>query len=149
MRLAGNSKPELTIAARTRSRASRTALSASPTTVNAGSPRRISASTHTRRASTPSTANVVTRASIRAAPSGSATGAPRESGAGARRWRRAGAVRAGSASEGGFQVVEANEGAGGIEEHRDPVEAQLSAERAVRGLGEPGDRHPADLGALG
>ena len=49
MRRSGNSKPGFTSAARTRSRASRTALSASPTTVNAGRPWRMSASTHTRR----------------------------------------------------------------------------------------------------
>src|SRR5205085_5765634 len=66
IRFNGNSKPELTMAARTRSRASRTALSARPTTVNAGRPRRMSASTQTRRALTPSTAKVVTRASISA-----------------------------------------------------------------------------------
>ena len=59
----GNTKPEFCSAARTRSRASRTALSASPTTVNAGRPlERMSASTHTRRLVTPSTANVLTRA---------------------------------------------------------------------------------------
>src|SRR4051812_21899858 len=58
MRLSGNSKPELTIAERTRSRASRTALSGSPTTVNAGRPARMSASTHTRRLATPSSAKV-------------------------------------------------------------------------------------------
>src|SRR3712207_4450598 len=63
MRPPGNTKPEFTIAARTRSRASRTALSASPTTVNAGRPERTSASTSTRRASTPSRANGGTRAS--------------------------------------------------------------------------------------
>ena len=55
MRFCGNSKPEFVIAERTRSRASRTALSASPTIVNAGRPMRMSASTHTRRLSTPST----------------------------------------------------------------------------------------------
>ena len=60
----GNACPEFVIAARTRSRASRIALSASPTIVNAGSPvLRMSASTQTRRASTPSIANVMTRAS--------------------------------------------------------------------------------------
>ena len=62
IRSCGNTKPEFASAARTRSRASRTALSASPTTANAGSPRRMSASTQTRRASTPSSANVSTRA---------------------------------------------------------------------------------------
>ena len=59
----GNSKPELSTAARTRSRASRTALSASPTTAKAGSPGRISTSTVTGRESRPSIANAVTRAS--------------------------------------------------------------------------------------
>ena len=62
IRFDGNAWPELTIAARTRSRASRTALSARPTIVNAGRPSRMSASTHTRRDSTPSMANVVMRA---------------------------------------------------------------------------------------
>ena len=64
MRFCGNSKPELVIAERTRSRASRTALSASPTIVNAGRPTRMSASTQTRRESTPSSANAVTRARL-------------------------------------------------------------------------------------
>ena len=64
MRSCGNTKPEFTSAALTRSRASRTALSASPTTANAGSPRRMSASTQTRRASTPSIVNVSTRARL-------------------------------------------------------------------------------------
>ena len=68
MRFCGNSKPEFVIAARTRSRASRTALSASPTIVNAGRPRRMSHSTQTRRASTPSIANVVTAASTSERP---------------------------------------------------------------------------------
>ena len=63
IRFCGNSKPLLWMAARTRSRDSRTALSASPTTVKAGRPRRMSASTVTRRLSTPSIANDVTRAS--------------------------------------------------------------------------------------
>jgi hypothetical protein len=70
IRLSGNSKPEFTIAARTLSRASRTALSASPTTVKAGRPERMSASTQTRRLSTPSSAKVTTRASIRRLPAG-------------------------------------------------------------------------------
>src|SRR4051812_11133888 len=58
------------MAARTRSRASRTALSARPTTVKAGSPSRMSASTQTRRASTPSTAKVAIREIIRRRPPG-------------------------------------------------------------------------------
>ena len=53
MRRAGNSKPELRIAACTRSRASRTAASASPTTRKVGSPGRMSTSTHTGRGSMP------------------------------------------------------------------------------------------------
>src|SRR3954451_405278 len=64
MRRAGNSKPLLRMAARTRSRASRTARSPSPTIVNAGSPGRRSTSTVTRRLSTPCRANVVTWASM-------------------------------------------------------------------------------------
>ena len=67
MRRSGNSKPEFTSADRTRSRASRTALSASPTTVNAGRPWRMSASTQTRRLATPSRAKVEMRAITRAA----------------------------------------------------------------------------------
>ena len=66
MRRCGNSKPEFWIAARTRSRASRTALSPRPTIVNAGSPRRTSTSTVTSRDSMPSMAKVVTRASMAA-----------------------------------------------------------------------------------
>ncbi len=60
IRRAGNSKPELRIAERTRSRDSRTARSPSPTIVNAGSPGRMSTSTVTRRLSTPWIAKVVT-----------------------------------------------------------------------------------------
>ena len=62
IRRSGNVKPELRIAARTRSRDSRTAASPSPTIVNAGRPGRMSTSTHTWRGSTPSMANVETRA---------------------------------------------------------------------------------------
>ncbi len=62
-RRAGNSKPELRIAAWTRSRASRTARSPRPTIVNVGSPARRSTSTVTRRGSMPAMAKVVTRAS--------------------------------------------------------------------------------------
>ena len=64
IRVCGNSKPELAIAERTRSRDSRTAASPRPTIVNAGRPLRMSTSTHTWRGSIPSIANVATRASI-------------------------------------------------------------------------------------
>ena len=63
-RFSGNSKPEFSTAARTRSRASRTARSASPTIVKLGRPARRSTSTVTRRGSSPSIAKVVTRASM-------------------------------------------------------------------------------------
>ena len=66
IRLAGNSKPEFNTAARTRSRASRTAASARPTIVNAGSPALMSTSTLTARAWSPSIVNVRARASTRA-----------------------------------------------------------------------------------
>ena len=59
MRRCGNSKPEFCIAARTRSRASRTAASPRPTIENDGSPRRRSTSTVTGRDSRPSMAKVV------------------------------------------------------------------------------------------
>ena len=65
-RLSGNSKPELRIAARTRSRASRTARSARPTIAKLGRPARTSISTVTRRGSSPSMVKVVTRASMAA-----------------------------------------------------------------------------------
>src|SRR4051812_44235588 len=68
MRFCGNSKPLLVMAARTRSRASRTALSARPTTVNEGRPRRMSHSTATRRVSTPSMAKLVTAESTSERP---------------------------------------------------------------------------------
>ena len=74
IRRCGNSKPELRIAARTRSRASRTAVSASPTIVKAGRPARTSTSTATRRGSTPSMAKVVTRASTAATLGGACDG---------------------------------------------------------------------------
>ena len=64
IRRCGNSKPLLTIAARTRSRDSRTAASGRPTSANDGSPRRTSASTRTSRASTPSRLKVRAIASI-------------------------------------------------------------------------------------
>ena len=63
-RLSGNSKPELRIATRTRSRASRTARSPNPTMVKFGRPARTSISTATRRGSRPSMVKVVTRASM-------------------------------------------------------------------------------------
>ena len=62
-RWSGNSSSELSSAARTRSRASRTAASGRPTIENAGSPRRRSTSTVTSRLSMPSRANVATFAS--------------------------------------------------------------------------------------
>ncbi len=68
MRLAGNSYPELRIAALMRSRASRTAASARPTIAKPGRPRRTSTSTVTRRACRPSIVNVCARASIAAPP---------------------------------------------------------------------------------
>ncbi len=54
MRVSGNSKPEFLIAARTRSRDSRTAVSGRPTTENDGRPSwPTSTSTLTSKASTP------------------------------------------------------------------------------------------------
>ena len=61
MRWAGSARPEATSAARTRSRASDTALSGRPTTLNAGSPGAICTWTSTARASMPSNATVETR----------------------------------------------------------------------------------------
>src|SRR5436190_10679308 len=61
MRRAGSAKPEATSAARTRSRASDTALSGSPTTLKAGSPGATWTWTSTARASMPSNATVATR----------------------------------------------------------------------------------------
>jgi hypothetical protein len=58
MRRRGHSKPLLRIAVWIRSRASRTAASASPTIANAGSPARTSSSTTTWRAFGPSSVNV-------------------------------------------------------------------------------------------
>src|SRR3954447_4024510 len=183
------------MAARTRSRASRTALSASPTTVNAGSPSRMSASTQTRRASTPSTTKVMTRESIswalpsaRAARGGRRPPPSARAARGGRRplpWARAArgrqrprgppgrrqahaarpgrherAVRdrrrsaggrrtsRGGASERRLEVIEPDEVAGAVDEDGYAVEAQARAVRAVRGLDEPGDGHPAHLGAL-
>ena len=63
MRRMGNSNPEFRIAARTRSRASCTALSARPTTVKAGSPEAMSTSTSMIRPSNPITAQVCVFAS--------------------------------------------------------------------------------------
>ena len=116
IRFCGNSKPELVIAERTRSRASRTALSASPTIVNAGSPMRMSASTQTRRQSTPSSANAVTCARL--------------------------------TQNAAFQVVERDEGAVGVEDHADRVEAELRRARPVLRLGQPGHGHAPDLALL-
>ena len=76
MRRRGNSKPQLASAARTRSRASRTAASGSPTTEKAGSPRWTSTSTRTGRASMPSSVNVRAVASIGDARPQRARGAP-------------------------------------------------------------------------
>src|SRR3954471_5060988 len=119
MRLAGNAKPEFTSAAWTRSRASRTALSARPTTVNAGRPSRMSASTQTRRPSTPSSAKVVTRAITTPPP-----------------------------SERGLEMVEADEPVTRVDGHADGVEAQLRRPRALGHLAEPGGGHAPDLVAL-
>jgi len=58
IRRSGNSKPQLTRAARTRSRASRTAASGSPTIVKFGRPRWTSTSTRTGRAEMPSRVKV-------------------------------------------------------------------------------------------
>ena len=60
----GNSNPQLRMAARTRSRLSRTLVSGSPTIVNIGSPNDTSTSTLTATASMPNTAAVLTQASI-------------------------------------------------------------------------------------
>src|SRR6185437_975729 len=64
-RFMGNSRPEFWRAARTRRRASLTAASGNPTTVNTGRPTRTSTSTVTSRLSTPSRANVAMLASTR------------------------------------------------------------------------------------
>ena len=64
IRCAGNSKPELRIALRTRSRLSRTLASGKPTIVNLGIPNDTSTSTWTGQASTPKTAAVRKPASM-------------------------------------------------------------------------------------
>src|ERR1700679_655542 len=64
MRRAGSARPDAIRALRTRSRASETALSGSPTTVNAGSPGATCTWTSTARASMPSIATVDTRWTI-------------------------------------------------------------------------------------
>ena len=64
MRRCGNSKPEFLMAARTRSRASCTAVSGSPTMVKAGRPGAMSTSTSTMDPSNPTTAQLRTRASV-------------------------------------------------------------------------------------
>src|SRR5689334_12015610 len=119
MRLAGNAKPELTSAAWTRSRASRTALSASPTTVKPGRPSRMSASTQTRRASTQSSAKVTTRAITTPRP-----------------------------SERGLEVIETDEPVACVDGHADRVEAQLGRPRAVGHLAQPHGGHAPHLLAL-
>ena len=63
MRLSGNSKPALRIAARTRSFASCTAVSGNPTIWNAGNPLPMSTSTSTGMPSMPTTAPLRTFAS--------------------------------------------------------------------------------------
>ena len=63
IRCSGNSKPQLTSAARTRSRASLTAASGRPTIVNPGRPRWTSTSTRTGRAEMPSRVKVLAVAS--------------------------------------------------------------------------------------
>ena len=62
-RCGGNSKPELRIALRTRSRLSRTLASGRPTILNVGRPNDTSTSTWTAQASMPKTAAVRTHAS--------------------------------------------------------------------------------------
>ena len=64
MRRIGNSQPEFLIAARARSRASCTAASGRPTTVNVGRPGEMSTSTSTITPSRPTTAHVIDLASI-------------------------------------------------------------------------------------
>ena len=66
-RLCGNSKPELRMALRTRSRLSRTDASGRPTIVKPGRPNETSTSTWTAQASIPKTAAVRMQASMRAA----------------------------------------------------------------------------------
>ena len=65
IRCSGKSKPELTSAARTRSRDSRTAVSGSPTIENDGSPRVTSTSANTASASMPISEKVRAIASMR------------------------------------------------------------------------------------
>jgi hypothetical protein len=67
IRRSGNSKPEFSNAARTRSRDSCTAVSGRPTIVNAGRPEWMSASAVTGTASTPTSENVSVLASTRPA----------------------------------------------------------------------------------
>ncbi len=64
MRLGGSDRPIAAIAPRTRSRASPTALSAMPTTLNAGNPAISCTCTSTARASSPRYATVDTLATI-------------------------------------------------------------------------------------
>ena len=68
MRRCGNSKPELRMAALTRSRASCTAVSGKPTIVKAGRPGAMSTSTSTMEPSNPTTAQLRVRASVISIP---------------------------------------------------------------------------------
>src|SRR4051794_5694021 len=134
MRRIGNSKPALATAERTRSRASRTALSPSPTIPNAGRPARMSTSTQTGRASRPSSAKDRTRASIRR---------PHREG-------RAGGGPSGGApaSERAPEVVQRHEPPVGADRHADGVEPEIGAPRAIADLREPGGGHAAHLRLL-
>ena len=76
MRCGGNSKPELRIALRTRSRLSRTLASGRPTIVKSGRPNETSTSTWTGQASTPKRAAVRRQASTRR-PAARAAARPR------------------------------------------------------------------------
>src|SRR4051794_25914521 len=133
MRRIGNSKPALATAARTRSRASRTALSPSPTIPNAGRPARMSTSTQTGRASRPSSAKDRTRASIRRPYRGGRAG---------------GGPSGAPASERALEVVQHHEPPVGAHRHADGVEAQIGAPRALADLGEPSGGHAAHLRLL-
>ncbi len=73
MRRAGSARPDATRAERTRSRASDTALSGSPTTLKAGRPGATCTCTSTARASMPSNATVATRWTMSAPHSAGST----------------------------------------------------------------------------
>src|SRR4051794_18265385 len=134
MRRIGNSKPALATAERTRSRASRTALSPRPTIPNAGRPARMSTSTQTGRASRPSSAKVRTRASIRRPGHGGRAGEGRS--------------RAGLPSERALEVMQRHEPPVGADRDADGVEAEVGAPRAVADLREPGGGHASHLRLL-